>query len=201
MNIYGASGHAKVIIDIIHSRMEQIHHIIDDNTAITGIYSYPVVHELTPEIMRKKTIIAIGNNETRKRIAEKLQTSAAKPIHHASAVVDATVEMGNGSVVMANATINADTIIGQHCIVNTASTIEHDCVIANFVHISPNAVLAGGVVVGEGAQIGIGAMVIPGIRIGKWSTVGAGAVVIEDVPDYATVVGNPGRVIKFREQI
>jgi acetyltransferase EpsM len=60
--------------------------------------------------------------------------------------------------------------------------------------------LAGNVVVGEGAHIGIGAAVIQNVKIGKWATIGGGAVIIRDVPDYAVVVGNPGRVIKYREQ-
>lgn len=200
MNIYGASGHAKVIIDLIHSRMEEIHNIIDDNKAITGIYKYPVIHELTPEVLRKKTIIAVGNNVTRKKISSGFQGDFFRGISHAGAIVDETVELGKGTVVMANAAINADTIIGEHCIVNTGSIVEHDCLLEDFVHVSPGAVLAGGVKIGEGSNIGIGALVIPGIKIGKWCTIGAGAVIINDVQDYATVVGNPGKVIKISEK-
>ncbi len=199
MNIYGASGHAKVIIDLVLSRMEEIHHIIDDNKAITGIYEYPVVHEITPEILKKKTIIAVGNNLIRKRISSSLQGNFFRGVSHVRATVDKTVELGRGSVVMANSAINADTIIGEHCILNTGSIIEHDCLLEDFVHISPGAVLAGGVKIGEGSHIGIGALVIPGIKIGKWCTIGAGAVIIEDVQDFATVVGNPGKVIKISE--
>ena len=51
--------------------------------------------------------------------------------------------------------------------------------------------------VGEGAHVGIGACVIQDIKIGKWATIGAGAVIIDDVPDYAVVVGNPGKIIKY----
>ena len=50
---------------------------------------------------------------------------------------------------------------------------------------------------GEGTHIGAGATIIPNLKIGKWATIGAGAVVIKDVPDYAVVVGNPGRIIKI----
>ncbi|HZW78021.1 MAG TPA: acetyltransferase, partial [Flavobacteriaceae bacterium] len=41
-----------------------------------------------------------------------------------------------------------------------------------------------------------GASIIPGVNIGKWCTIGAGAVILHDVPDGATVVGNPGRKLK-----
>jgi acetyltransferase EpsM len=47
--------------------------------------------------------------------------------------------------------------------------------------------------------IGIGAILIPGITIGKWVTIGAGTVVLSDVPDYAVVVGNPGKIIKYNK--
>ena len=41
----------------------------------------------------------------------------------------------------------------------------------------------------------------PGIKIGKWCTIGAGAVIIKDIPDGATAVGNPGRIISFKNSI
>jgi acetyltransferase EpsM len=59
------------------------------------------------------------------------------------------------------------------------------------------AALAGNVTVGEGTQIGINATVKQGITIGKWAIIGAGAVIVKDVPDFAVVVGNPGRIIKY----
>lgn len=200
MNIYGASGHGKVIIDLVHSRMEKIHNILDDNPVITGIHNYTVVHNFTPEVLRRKTIVAIGDNKTRKEVVDNFSGSFNRGLSHATAVVDRTVEIGEGTVIMANASVNADTIISKHCILNTGCIVEHDCVLENFVHISPGAVLAGGVKIGEGSHIGIGALVIPGKKIGKWCTIGAGAVIIEDVPDYATVVGNPGKVIKIAEE-
>ena len=46
----------------------------------------------------------------------------------------------------------------------------------------------------RGASIGANATVVCGHTIGRYSFIGAGAVVTRDVPDYAMVVGNPGRV-------
>jgi acetyltransferase-like isoleucine patch superfamily enzyme len=60
--------------------------------------------------------------------------------------------------------------------------------------------LAGNVTVGEGSHVGIGASVIQGVVIGKWTVIGAGAVVLNDVPDYAVVVGNPGKIIKVNNK-
>src|SRR4029079_19241587 len=48
--------------------------------------------------------------------------------------------------------------------------------------------------VGRGATLGANCTVVCGHDIGCYAFVGAGAVVTRDVPDYALVVGNPGRV-------
>jgi UDP-2-acetamido-3-amino-2,3-dideoxy-glucuronate N-acetyltransferase len=47
----------------------------------------------------------------------------------------------------------------------------------------------------KGASIGANATIICGNTIGRYALIGAGAVVTKDVPDYALVVGNPGRQV------
>jgi sugar O-acyltransferase (sialic acid O-acetyltransferase NeuD family) len=200
MNIYGASGHGKVVIDIINSINEKIDNILDDDKSKCKIGSHTIVHDLTPEILKEKTIVAIGNNIIREKVVMNFPGSFFPAVSHKTAVVDSSVKLGEGTVIMANASINSDAIIAAHCILNTGCIVEHDCVLDNFVHISPGATLAGGVRVGVGSHIGIGAQVIPGIKIGQWCTIGAGTIVLENVPDGATVVGNPGRIIKIAEK-
>lgn len=53
----------------------------------------------------------------------------------------------------------------------------------------------------RGAAVGTGAIVLPGVVIGTGSMVGAGTVVTRDVPDGATVVGNPARVIRKESRV
>lgn len=45
----------------------------------------------------------------------------------------------------------------------------------------------------KGASIGANATIVCGYTIGKFALIGAGAIVTKSVPDYALVVGNPGR--------
>ena len=47
----------------------------------------------------------------------------------------------------------------------------------------------------KSASIGANATIICGITIGRYALIGSGAVVTKDVPDYALVIGNPGKVI------
>ena len=46
----------------------------------------------------------------------------------------------------------------------------------------------------RGASLGANSTIVCGHTIGRYAFIGAGAVVTKDVPDYALVVGNPGRV-------
>jgi len=47
----------------------------------------------------------------------------------------------------------------------------------------------------KGATIGANATIVCGHTIGKYAFIGAGAVVTKDIPDYALVMGNPGKVV------
>lgn len=47
----------------------------------------------------------------------------------------------------------------------------------------------------RGVVVGAGAKVLGNIVIGNYAKIGAGSVVVNEVPDHATVVGVPGRVV------
>jgi sugar O-acyltransferase (sialic acid O-acetyltransferase NeuD family) len=193
MYLYGASGHAKVIIDILKSQGKKLLGLIDDNLSINELLGYPVYHEvdnLSP------LIISIGDNKTRKKIAERLSSICFETAVHASVILSDTCSIKEGTVVMQGAIIQSCSEIGRHCIINTGASVDHDCKIHDFVHISPHATLCGNVTVGEGTWVGAGTVVIPGVKIGKWSIIGAGSVVIKDIPDQVLAVGNPCKVIK-----
>ena len=53
--------------------------------------------------------------------------------------------------------------------------------------------------IGKRSFIGANSVVKQGISIGKDVTIGAGSVIINNVPDNATVVGNPGKIIKIKK--
>src|SRR5690606_36903761 len=113
-----------------------------------------------------KIILGIGNNTTRKRIAEELSAEYVTSVHP-SAIISKYAKVGKGTVIFAGAIVNAGAIIGDHCIINTGAIIEHDCVLEDFVHVSPNAALSGAVKIGSATHIGIGANVIQNITIGS----------------------------------
>lgn len=197
MNIYGASGHGKVVFDILNSRNIQIDAVFDDNPEIENFLGVKVSHKPTKDQLENPSVLAIGSNVVRKQIARRFTGLIAEAVSHATAIISNNIKLGMGTVIMPGAIINAGTTIGKHCIINSGAVVEHDVNLEDFVHIAPNSVVTGNVSIDEGTQIGAGASVIPGIKIGKWASIGAGAVIIKDVPDFAVVAGNPGKIIKY----
>nr|WP_121270565.1 acetyltransferase [Pedobacter schmidteae] len=200
MHIIGAGGHAKVVLDILLESNQHISGIWDENSNLKFLLGYTIYGDFKAfkQLSSEQFVIAIGNNFIRKQMASQLGSNKARVIHPRS-VISKFAKIGIGTVVMANVTVNADTLIGDYVILNTNASVDHECKLADFVHISPHVALGGNVSIGEGTHIGIGSSVIQGINIGKWATVGAGAVIIRDIPDYAVVVGNPGRIIKYNK--
>lgn len=192
MYLYGASGHAKVILDILKASSIPIEGIFDDNRDITNILGIPVS---IPMKIKGPLIISIGNNAIRKKIAKNLTVKFGCGLHP-SALISDHARIGSGTVVMHGAIIQSCVQIGQHCIINTGASVDHECKIADYVHISPHATLCGNVEVGEGTWIGAGAIIIPGVKIGKWSIIGAGTVVSKNIPDYVLAAGNRCKIIK-----
>lgn len=203
MYLYGAGGHSKVITDILNSLGVEVIGMFDDNPRDAKFKDMEVrdgirlLGEGFPQL-DAPLIISVGNNLRRAELAGLIDATYGTAIH-GSAIVSAKATIGAGTVVLHGAIVQAGAQVGAHVLVNTAASIDHDNIIGDYAHISPHATLCGHVRVGEGTHIGAGAIAIPSIQIGKWCTVGAGAVVIKDIPDYATAVGNPARVIKFRE--
>ena len=194
INLFGASGHAMVIIDIIESQGDDVSSLYDDAPRFLTIHGKPVFNTKDTQV-QGPIIISIGSNKLRKNISEKYDIEYATAIHP-QAIISTSVVIGEGSVVMQGAIIQADAQVGRHCIVNTGASVDHECIIEDYAHISPHATLCGNVHVGEGSWIGAGTTIIPGIKIGKWCTIGAGSVVIHDIPDGTKAYGNPCEAAK-----
>lgn len=197
--IIGASGHGKVIADIILKSGDEVVGFLDDNPELkNGFIGFPVLGRVkdAPKFKEYKFVIAIGNADIRERIADEFALNWYTAIHPTAVISSIGVEIGEGTVVMANATINSDAKIGRHCIINTGAIVEHDNIIEDLAHVSVGTKLAGNVTVGRKAWVGIGSQIIQGKKIGNETMIGAGAVVINDISSKRTAVGCPAKDIK-----
>jgi UDP-N-acetylbacillosamine N-acetyltransferase len=205
--IWGASGHALVVADIIRLSGEyRICGFIDDyNPVETGaafqgvpIFSDRNCLEHLKSEGLTHAIVGIGDCKVRLSLANWLRSSGlslAKAIHP-KAVVASGVEIGDGSVIAAGAVVNPGVTIGENVIVNTCASVDHECELADGAHICPGSHLAGRVKVGRAAWVGIGSSVKDRITIGEGAMIGAGAVVVHDIPDGMLAYGVPARVIR-----
>lgn len=197
--VFGASGHAKVVIDIIEKQNRyRIMFLVDDNPHLKDVlvYGYRVVggRDVLSDAALP-AIVAIGDNAVRLNVAAWLESRGfvlSTAVHPSAQIARGSV-VGAGAVVMAGAVINSDVVIGDNVIINTGAMIDHDCVIGDGAHVAPGCRLCGNVRVGRGSLIGVGANIVPGVTVGEGAVVGAGATVISDVPAGAKVVGSPAK--------
>jgi len=200
--VFGASGHAKVVIDIIEKQGNfGIEFLVDDNQALHNMnfYGYQVLggkQDLLDSGL-KYGVVAIGNNKIRCSIANWLTVNGFQlvSIVHPSAQLGRGVVLGNNCVVMAGAVINSDCIIGNSVIINTKASIDHDCQIGDGVHIAPGAILCGSVNIGVESFVCAGSTIVPNRSVGCNVIIGAGSVVLKDISDHETVVGCPAKSI------
>lgn len=202
--VYGASGHGKVVADILLARKEsQFFGFVDDNGALLGasILGLPVFGngewlQQESKSLNVAVALGVGDNFVRQKLAQKCVSWGIEVVTvvHPLASVSDSARLGDGTVVMAHATINPDACIGDGVIVNTSAVVEHDVEIGNFANISPRAVMAGASRLGRLSHLGIGASTIPGVSIGANSLIGAGSVVVRDIPDGVVAFGVPARI-------
>jgi len=208
--LIGGGGHCKVVVSILKKL---------DNFKIAGIVDNYKVGSSRNKIKVIGTdddlkdickigihnaLITVGSikdNTKRYRLYNMAKEIGYKfpVIISPEAIVDESVKIDEGTVVMPGSIINIDSSIGKNCIINTGAIIEHDCKIGNHSHIAPGVHISGAVNIGELSFIGIGATIIQGITIGKNVTIGAGSVVIKDVPDNVISLGNPAKIISNKK--
>lgn len=198
--IIGASGHGKVVANIAHLNGYDDILFLDDDTSKKQCGNYRVVGT-TKNIQKYMCycdfIVAIGNNKIRERISKLLteKNIIQAILIHPSAIIDESVSIDEGSVVMANTVINADVQIGKGCVINTSSSVDHDCIINDYVHISPGTHVAGNVQIGKRVWLGIGSNIINNVTVSDNCIIGAGAIVIRSLIDEGTYVGMPARKV------
>ncbi|MGA3211888.1 MAG: acetyltransferase [Terriglobales bacterium] len=202
--VYGASGHGKVVADILTVQGIAVEGFIDDgpredNEKVLGLGVLGDGHWLEATARREPVDVAlgIGDNFARRRVARRLLYGIQLlTVVHPAATIARSAHLGAGAVVMAGSVVNPDAKIGTGAIINTGAIVEHDCQVGEFAHLSPHAAMGGCARLGECSWLGIGAVIIHNVAVGDYAIVGAGAAVIRDLDDGVIAVGVPARIVK-----
>jgi len=107
--------------------------------------------------------------------------------------------------------IEGEVVIGDNCKIKPFVFIPTGVTIEDDVFIGPNVTFTNDKYprahgewklletrVKRGASIGANSVILPGLTVGEYALIGAGTVVTKNVPDYAIVTGNPGRIVRYR---
>lgn len=203
--IFGAGFHGKVILELLRDQGHfEILGFVDDSASSLGttVADVPVLGGMewimANADRRIKAIVAIGSNDVRNIIGNKLRAYGIELINaiHPSAVVMASTTMGTGNMICAGAIVATGTHLGDDVIINTGATIGHDSMLHTGVQIAPGVHTAGCVNVGRGAFIGVGAVLGPGVKIGDRCIVGAGSLVLSDLPPHVIAYGAPAKAVR-----
>ena len=205
--IFGVSGHAKAIVDIIESNnLYTLAGFIDKNIPPgTKVMGYDVIGNdqslnlLMEKYQFKKGVIGIGDNFTRSRVAQFVKESAPEfqfvNCIHSSSNISNYADLGVGNVIMPGVTVNASSVIKNHCILNTNSSLDHDGCMSDFSCLAPNSAVGGNCSIGEFSFIGMGASVFNNISIGSNCVIGGGSLVNRHIPSDTIAYGVPAKQI------
>jgi UDP-2-acetamido-3-amino-2,3-dideoxy-glucuronate N-acetyltransferase len=116
--------------------------------------------------------------------------------------------IGKKSIIGQNVNVDGGTIIGNNVKIQNNVSVYTGVVVEDDVFLGPSCVLTNvtnprsqvnrhslyeTTWLKRGCTVGANATIVCGVTIGRYAFIGAGTVVTKDVPDYALVVGNPGR--------
>ena len=162
----------------------------DDGTLIHGV---PVLHPNQWEGASPRFVMAFADPIKKKRMALEMEARGWTPdiFIHDSAVVGLATKISWGTIICPFCRISTDCEIGEHVLINGGSGIGHDAVVGSYSSLLGSVSVNGNVRVGEGVLLGAGSMIYPGKTVGDWARVGLGSVVLRNVPDSATMFGNP----------
>ena len=205
--IFGSSGHARSIAEILERLNYEIVGFIDSYLPEgQKVLNYKTIgNEKTLINSEKvygtnKVVIGVGDIQGRKKVVEKIRKINPDIIFPTIISPKATISkhtiIGEGTVIFSNSFVNVECEIGKFCVINSASIVEHNTKIRDFCTISSAVNIGGDVKIKEYSFIGSSATIIQKRNIGKHVVIGAGAIVTKDIPDNVLAVGMPAIVKK-----
>ena len=173
---------------------------IDDHASVDELAGCPVCRfqgfraQYAPEAVR--FVVSIGEPKFRLEAFERMTRAGYTGgiLVHRSAIISPDAEVGEGTAVCQGVFVGSLAKVGKNCYLSRNASVGHDAVVGDHTRLGVNAFVGGHAVIGENAFIGAGAMLKDRIRVGSTSVVAMGAAVFDDVPDCATVIGNPARI-------
>ncbi|WP_300384509.1 NeuD/PglB/VioB family sugar acetyltransferase [Clostridium sp.] len=167
--IIGAGGHGKVIYEaaILSGNFGNIG-FLDDSYEEDSKNELNVIGKIEDYnkflSKYKNAFVAIGNNERRVELINKLLEFGYKvpAIIHPKAYLSTFSKVGKGTVLLAGSVVNVNSKIGIGNIININSTVDHDCILKDGCHVCSGAIVRSMVTLGKKTTVGAGALIKSG---------------------------------------
>lgn len=205
--IVGAGTYGEVYSVYLQEEFTILGFIDDDETLVGKSFSnYKVlgnVDFLIANFSRATSVfVPIGNNDVRSLILKKVEKSGFNipSFIHPEATVHDSVKIGKAVYILPNSSIMPLSKVGDFTMISMGVNIAHHVVIEKSCFCSQGSNIGASITLEEKAYLGIASTIMTGVsRVGKNSLIGAGAVIIRDVEDNAVMIGNPGKLLKFKK--
>jgi sugar O-acyltransferase (sialic acid O-acetyltransferase NeuD family) len=115
---------------------------------------------------------------------------------HPSCHLHPTCRIGDGCLIYPLCNIGQEAELACGVLLNNSVVVSHNSYVGEATYCAPGVVLSGHVIVGIGTFLGTGTLVANNQRIGDQARVGIGTVVTQDIPDGASAIGNPMRILR-----
>lgn len=129
--------------------------------------------------------------------ARDVDGTLVKVNHAGNVIIESHVDIR--AFVTVDRAVKGSTIIGEGVKLDHKVHIAHGCIINKYTTIAANSSIEGSCVIGEYCTIGSNVTVQRKVKVGNNVLIGSGCVVVKDVPDNAVIVGNPHRILRFKE--
>ena len=212
--IYCAGGQGRHITFLIQQiGGYKIMGFIDESSSLVGksIKGFPVFSSIESAVSGKNEInIAIANGTPKyvhaivKKLREYQKSLNCKVnfpnlIHPSASLNENEVKLGEGNIVNTNVVFTTEIEIGSFNYFNRCCSISHDVFIGDYCFIHAGVHLSGESKVGNRVWFGVNSTIVQVLTVGDDAMIGAGAVILKNVEPKAVMVGNPAKLLRFKE--
>ena len=210
--IYGASGQARSIAEIVRFQSEKdsldfVAYVSDAAEDLGKTVDERPVISLTAcleQYPQCRMILGVGAPKSKAALEARVVAAGGaflRGVWDVTVGLRSPLEIGEGTYVGYGTYIGPSCSIGRHVSLMTNCSIGHDVRIGDFCTICPTTTISGNVIVEDGVFLGAGSVIINGsttkpLVIGSGAQISAGAVVTKSVASGDTMLGNPAQTLR-----
>ena len=207
--ILGANAAARMVAyNLSYDANVEVIGFVDSDSAKWGtqLAGKPILggDQMLPDLYSsgiRQAVIGVGEPRIRAKLRALLESNGFELANaiHPSVLVSIAVKVGKGVVVEPGSVLSDNPVVEDNVWIGLAATVSHDTRIGRDSLIGGRSAVGAEVDIGERTTVGWGSVVGPRRKIGSDAVIGFGSNVVTDIPDRAVAIGNPARVIKYRD--